>query len=722
MPYADANNPNLFNPYATIPLVAFEHGYGYAAPDTTLNIGADFTITPRLVSTTRFGYFFENYHDFGFPTNGTVYLWQANGSAAKECLPTDAAGTNCQGALFTGDPAATPLEYSTSYQSAGSDQNYTLKNADKHIQLDQDIAWFKSGWLGTHSFKGGYQMNRISNDIFQRWNAPTVQLFPGQVYNPYCAGSSACGVAVPPPALGKYGYFLVNDFGTLGQALSYNHAFFAQDAWTIGKGVTINAGIRFEHENVPAEAFGLAAGLPANPIEFGWGSKIAPRIGAAWDVFRDGRMKIFGSYGVFNDQMKLNLAISSFGGQFWQNCAYAMNDPNPADIVVAPDANRRYCNGDVTTQALTSSNGNNSVSNTFIENINYRGSEGAVPGLKPYRQHESVFGFDYQLKKNLAFETRWDRRRLDHIIEDAGLFVQGSEVFSVVNPGEGPNRTNALCGSACPLDARPNRNYDGIEFRLNKSVSDHWFGLFSYTYSKLRGNYSGLTSTDESDGGGGRNSPNNSRAFDETYFMYNAYGTPSNGLLATDRPNTFKGYAYYQLNEGKRATTNIGIFQTMYQGTPLSSFIDVEAWQQPNFAPVYPENRGKWADISQDPNTGALTVTDVRTRRTPWYIQSDASLIQEFKPNRNNERQVLGFEATIANLFNQHSAVSYGSQIDSSNNTPAISPGGYAFGSAAGYAAAEHPYDWKSLLNTDGVVLNSQYGKVLASQLSRTIR
>ena len=58
-------------------------------------------------------------------------------------------------------------------------------------------------------------------------------------------------------------------------------------------------------------------------------------------------MKVFGSYGVFNDQMKLNLAISSFGGQYWQNCAYAMNDPNYADIVVTPDANRRYCNGPV---------------------------------------------------------------------------------------------------------------------------------------------------------------------------------------------------------------------------------------------------------------------------------------------------------------------------------------------------------------------------------------
>ena len=673
-----------------------------------------------MVSTTRFGYFFENYHDLGFPTVGTVYLWEANGTVASQCQATDAPG-NCTGSAFSNNSAATPLMQNTNYQTAGSDQNYTLRDADKHFQVDQDIAWFKAGWLGTHSFKGGYQMNRISNDIFQRWNAPTVQIFPGQVYSPYVA----------PVTPGTYGYYLVNDFGTLGQAVSYNHAFFAQDAWTIGKGVTINAGIRFEHENVPAEAFGLQGGLPSNPINFGWGSKIAPRIGAAWDVFRDGRMKIFGSYGVFNDQMKLNLAISSFGGQFWQNCAYAMNDPNYADIVVTPDANRRYCNGSLTQPALVS--GTSGTANTFIENINYRGTEGAVNGLKPYRQHESVFGFDYQIKKNLAFETRWDRRRLDDVIEDAGLFVNGSEVFTVVNPGQGSNATNVLCGPACPANVKPNRNYDGVEFRLNKAISNHWFGLFSYTYSNLRGNYSGLTSTDQADGGGGRNAPNNSRSFDESYFEYNAYGVSSSGPLATDRPNTFKGYAYYQLNEGKRATTNIGLFQTMYQGTPLSSYIDVGGWQQPSFAPVYPESRGKWADITQNPDTGFLTVTDVRTRRTPWYIQSDASFIQEYKPNKSNERQVLGFEATIGNLFNQHSAVSYGTQIDSANAPSYLSPGGYQLGSPAGYAAFEHPYDWKTLLNTNfttgstgnvanPIILNSQYGKILASQLSRTIR
>ena len=89
------------------------------------------------------------------------------------------------------------------------------------------------------------------------------------------------------------------------------------------------------------------------------------------------------------------------------------------------------------------------------------------------------------------------------------------------------------------------RSYDGVEFRLTKATSHHWFGMFSYTYSQFRGNYTGLTSSDISDGGaGGRNSPNNSRAFDEPYFQWNARWFFQR-LLPTDRPNTLKGYAYY---------------------------------------------------------------------------------------------------------------------------------------------------------------------------------
>src|SRR5437867_2456727 len=78
LPRADSTT-GMFNVSSTSPSFVFAHGLGFGAPNNTTNVGADFTITPRLVATTRFGYFFENYRDFGFPTGGTIFIFQTSG-------------------------------------------------------------------------------------------------------------------------------------------------------------------------------------------------------------------------------------------------------------------------------------------------------------------------------------------------------------------------------------------------------------------------------------------------------------------------------------------------------------------------------------------------------------------------------------------------------------------------------------------------------------------
>ena len=272
----------------------------------------------------------------------------------------------------------------------------------------------------------------------------------------------------------------------------------------------------------------LATAHLQKPINFGWKDKIAPRIGVAWDVFRDGKLKIFGGYGVFYDQMKLNVAISSFGGQYWDNCVlcphrfelprrsiHSTTAPHRVDIAPLVTLRRvRYFAG-----------GNAPSNTTFIENLNQRAfpttcptcsavQEGVAPGLKPYEQHEALFGTDYQVSRTVALEVRYDRRRLDHVIEDAAVYNPAiGETFVIVNPGQGVNATvSGYCnflygygapgcdnqGGAFPANNNPAaaRSYDGVELRATKALSNHWYGLFSYTYSHFRGNYTGLTSSD----------------------------------------------------------------------------------------------------------------------------------------------------------------------------------------------------------------------------------
>jgi hypothetical protein len=338
---------------------------------------------------------------------------------------------------------------------------------------------------------------------------------------------------------------------------------------------------------------------------------------------------------------------------------------------------------------------------------------------------------------------------LDDVIEDSSLFNPnvGGETFVIVNPGKGANQTfngfwNFLYGSpsgcgtggnvACPPNMIPGaRSYDGVEFRLTKTNSQHWFGMFSYSYSNLRGNYTGLTSTDIGDGGGGRNAPNNSRSFDEPFFSWNAQGGSSSGLLPTDRPNTFKGYAYYELGWMKKFTTDFGLFQYMYQGTPQTSIADVGFSYAPTTGgfPTDILDRGKWANITQDPSTGAISVGPTQTYRTPWYNQTDFNLQQNYKLG---EEKVLSFSATISNLFNERSVTAYYPFVDTQNFGQYVAPGGQNITAGLpAYAALLAPYNWQSLLSSAGGVtpgnsgietINSQYGKPYIYQLSRNLR
>ena len=757
------------NEDVNVPIDTYQHGIGWSAPNSTYNVGADITLTPKIVSTTRFGYFFQNYHDFGWQTSTPNLLWRALALVDN-----------------AGNPLPASLVQPRGTNTAPYVSTYTLYNASKHYQFDQDVSFFKS-WGGTHNIKVGYQYNRLSNVIDQNGNVPLLRLDPGQLHwNPVTTtGHANCDALTAKwgACTGQYGYAYVLDFATVLPALAAdnNHGLFVQDAWTVRPGLTFNLGVRVEKEYLPAP--GGYKNL-IKTIDFGWTDKVAPRLGVAWDPTHTGKAKVFGSYGVVNDVMKLLLAQTSYGAQSYEECAYALgpnssNTFNVADFAGLTFKNGRACpNGTADTQAnfvggtpaaLTDATSGVSL----IENINLRPWEPSAPGIKPYRQHEYVAGVDYQIARDFAFEARYDRRRLDHILEDASLSdPDWGETYTIVNPGEGVNSTlngyatyltslgekfgvpgwafNAdpaapfgTC-TGCPHNPKAIRNYDGVELRLTKTSSHGWAGMFSYTYSSLWGNYAGLTNTDQSDGGfPGRNSPDTSRAFDEPFYYFGANGKSNNGPLDTDRPNTFKGYVYYTL---PWTHTTFGLFQQAYQGSPASSFIDVgQMFGSEVSQGVHVFGRGKWVNMTQDPTTGAITLGNPYTRRNPWFTQTDFNLAQEFK---TGEHQSLGFQVNFFNLLNQRAVTSvYGGMNSTFAVTPLI-PGGPTdplTGAPAGflldalsYQTYETGYNVQQFINGNGqaptigtnanpnyippVTQSSWYGKPYTHQLPRSMR
>jgi hypothetical protein len=736
LPQADDVH-NQYNSSSTTNPDNFNGGFGYVQPNVIYSTGADITLNANLILTSRYGYFYTDNQDRGKPAGVRYYYRDTNYSYNTGTAPA-LAGTKAL------DGTALPTAYvnPSGWFNIG-DNNTVVYDKWKRYSFAQDLAYFKSA-LGTHNLKFGYGLNHATNDVFTAYNTAQVYVGFNVQYGPQTSnGIARCkqiiaqnttlygqsgGAPDGSACQGLWGTVNLRDLATTGKVGGWNHFFYAQDSWTISRRLTMNVGLRLDKESLPS--YDQTTGFEG--ISFGWGSKIAPRLGASYDLLGNGKIKAFGSFGYFYDIMKYNLPRGSFGGDYWHDCVYALDTPDYTKIIPSRDANGHYCPlGGGSVGAV----GSLPAGMRFIENFDYRepandpnqtgslGKTGLVdPNLNPMKQHEMAMGIDWAVSPALAFEARYSRKRLDRTIEDAGTITQDGEVYYITNPGESINQKVPGC-SGCPTNPKPIRNYDGIEFRLTKRMSHNWFGSFSYTYSRLYGNYSGLTSTDVSDGIG-RNGANADRAFDEPFMQFDAHGHEINGPLGTDRPHTIKAQGFYNLKWWKFDTL-FGLYQQAYSGTPLSSYISV--WG----APVFVEGRGKWVDVTRDATTGNWIQGAVSDKRGPRFFQTDLSASQEFHPGGANERLKIRIGAEAYNLFNQHSVTIINQNLI---RTSGLNP--YQCGTAgvtcsgmadenAGFAYASlmtKGYDYVTQANTQGRTLSSLYGQPTNWQNKRSMR
>ena len=264
LPEPDSVN-GLLNSSSTSPAALFSHSLGNAAPNVTTNVGTDITLTPQLIATFRWGYNFQNYHDFGMPTGGVIDSFLTSGAGATDNLDIPI-------------PSTSQLSQISGFVSAPNNINNTAYNATHRNQINAAVEWVHSGWHGSHDFKFGYQLSRLSNSIDQFFNEPDVQVNAGggNYYSPQGpVGKANCAplIALYGGCAGRYGYIYLYDIGSNGTATSMNHAFFAQDSWQIASGFTINVGVRLEHEYLPAED--QPQGGISKPINFGWTDKVS---------------------------------------------------------------------------------------------------------------------------------------------------------------------------------------------------------------------------------------------------------------------------------------------------------------------------------------------------------------------------------------------------------------------------------------------------------------
>ena len=74
-------------------------------------------------------------------------------------------------------------------------------------------------------------------------------------------------------------------------------------------------------------------------------------------------------------------------------------------------------------------------------------------------------------------------------------------------------------------------------------------------------------------------------------------------------------------------TSTIGHFQFAYQGSPMSSYIDMTAATiSIPYETTYICGRGQWVNPTTDPTTGAITPGDPYARPKPWFTQTDFNI------------------------------------------------------------------------------------------------
>lgn len=575
---------------------AFQDFRGGRQSSNNTSVQGNWLVTENIVINARYGYSFlnEKLGNYGIPPVGAPFILC---SASSINIPAEA---GCEaGNSFGSQAAETRFDVST-------------RNT-----FDIDGAFFVN-LGGRHSFKVGYQENRLANRASSD-NTPVILLRYGRTI----ASLSSRPLDSTPGAIGA-GF--LQRFGLFGDVSSKNQAFYVQDKYQPFTNLTLSLGLRIEKEDVPS----FAEGLPG--INFGWGDKITPRLGGAYDLTGDGKTKVFANFGWFYDRFKYELPRGSFGGNFFRRDYFEIfaGDGAFTNFTIGQilGSNVDVANGNCPTPGgIPNSSGRTRCQRDFRSPSNTPGDVLAVggidPDLKAFRQTEFTVGFEREIIQNYVFSSRYTHKQVDRAVEDLGFINSAnSEVFLIGNPGIGLAEQTFLDAGLIPLKAK--RDYDALELRVDKRLSDNFYFNGSYTYSRLFGNYGGLASSDEN----GRNSPNVNRNFDSPIAGFTGDGQTDNGRLGTDRPHVFKLFGGYNVNWSGSNTTEFSGFTSVQSGTPITTRIDV---------------------------LGVATVPLTRRGdqgRTETFTETDFGVRHKYKFGRDAKFTLIG-ELDILNLFDE---------------------------------------------------------------------
>jgi hypothetical protein len=619
---------------------------GYFNPQSNYGADLSYTINPTSFFSIRFGRNWDDYKALGVPGISAVE-WGNSSTNLPFAIPAN-------------------LQQKLGFDSIPRKQT-TLHDVASRTNLQADFSKYIS-FGGQHDFKVGIGRMKMVNNVDNSYpGGGYVTLWWDTAYQDTVSGKTDRG---------QYGYYTVDDIGTKGSTGGNIDNIYVQDRWKIKRRLTLDLGIRLEKETVPS----FRRDIQQYAFQFGWGQKVAPRIGASFDVLGNGKLKVYGSYGLFYDWIKYELSRGTFGGDHWFEYVHSLD----------------------TLDVLSLGNGNMPGRNLFAGGaVAYKdlrvpsfGAGTIDPNIKPLSESLSSVGAEYELNPKLVLSASWTGNYLRNAIEDVGtLDAFGNETYIYGNPGQGLTTKSLPSGIAPSFTLpRPKRNYNALTVSLSRRFANHFFVNASYVYSRLYGNYAGIVSTDEVNppstgrvstlsqsftGAITRPGTSSSRYYDLDYLLYDAHGHVGDyGLLPTDRPSEFKLYGSYEKPwTGFWGTSEIGGFFLAESGAPQSTLVS-----STDNAPVHVNGRG---DLG----------------RSPVINQTDLVIAHTVKIG---EKKTIRFEFNAQNVFNQKTATMLYTYLNRFRTNP----------SEVNYTKFDFskPYDYNALIAATSDATTKPYG------------
>ncbi|AGC48382.1 TonB-dependent receptor [Myxococcus stipitatus DSM 14675] len=481
---------------------------------------------------------------------------------------------------------ATPAEQSrncpvTSYATGGPG-TISVQELDRVQGKVMATSLFQA--LGHHIVKVGFDAERMSfyNNRARTGGSPWQECTGGDCWY----------------TLNEYGYMAGPDQPVFlrskeGTSTSMTVGGFIQDSWSIMDKVTLNAGLRYDSQTLWGLDDKVGLHLP---------NQWSPRVGVVYDFTQQGRSKLFVNYARFFENVPLDMADLSFPQQQLLSATYNAPACNPSNR----ESRLTDCVGSANRVRIGS---RESPDQTW----NAQGGDRVPvdPDIRAQSADEFMVGGEYEVLLGRVGLT-YTRRVLNDVIED--MSRDDGNTFFLGNPGKGY--------SADFPEAK--REYDAVNVYYQKIFSDGWLGQASYTWSQLRGNYSGLFRADT-----GQLSPNLTRDFDLVSLTTNR-----DGALPGDRAHSFKVFGAREFMVSRSTSVNVGGGYRSRSGTPL------------NYLGAHPRRSGSETFILPRGSAGRL----------PWVHNIDTHVGLNQKLSND---YTLSVSLDVFNLFNfqQYTAV-----------------------------------------------------------------